>query len=158
MKILITGGAGHIGSFLIKRLCNLSIIKKIYVIDAYKEENFYSLFNLNSRKILKIYQDILDIDFKDFSKVDIVIHLAATTNAATSFENKKSIFNNFLITKKIVHYCNSTKATLIFPPEVSSQMYLLTDFISALIFPPLVFAPILPSMPYNLIFPPQVEH
>jgi nucleoside-diphosphate-sugar epimerase len=119
MKILITGGAGHIGSFLIKRLCNLSIIKKIYVIDAYKEENFYSLFNLNSRKILKIYQDILDIDFKDFSKVDIVIHLAATTNAATSFENKKLIFNNFLITKKIVHYCNSTKATLIFPSSTS---------------------------------------
>lgn len=119
MKILITGGAGHIGSFLIKRFCNLPKIKKIYIIDSYYYENFYSMFNLNSKKIVKIHHDILNFDFKKFTKVDMTIHLAATTNPTKSFQNKKLIFKNFLITKKIVNYCNSKKSILIFPSSTS---------------------------------------
>ena len=89
MKILITGGAGHIGSFLIKKFCNLSKIKKIYVIDSYNSENFYSMFNLNEKKVVKIHHDIINFDFKKFTKVDITIHLAATTNYIKSFKNTR---------------------------------------------------------------------
>lgn len=119
MKILITGGAGHIGSFLIKKFCNLSKIKKIYVIDSYNSENFYSMFNLSEKKVVKIHHDILNFDFKNFTKVDMTIHLAATTNYIKSLKNKKLIYKNFLITKKIVNYCNSKKSLLIFPSSTS---------------------------------------
>jgi UDP-glucose 4-epimerase len=119
MKILITGGAGHIGSFLIRRFCNLSKIKKIYLIDSYNSENFYSMFNLNAKKVVKIHHDILNFDFKKFTKVDMTIHLAATTNYIKNFKNKRLIYKNFLITKKIVNYCNYKKSILIFPSSTS---------------------------------------
>ena len=37
MKLLITGGLGHIGSFIIKDLVNIKKIKKIYLVDNLKQ-------------------------------------------------------------------------------------------------------------------------
>lgn len=119
MKILITGGAGHIGSGLVKYLLNLIIVKKIIIIDCFYNNNYYSLFNLKSKKIFKINEDILNIDLKKIPKTNIVIHLAASTNAEKSFKNKKLVQKNFLLTKKIVNYCNLNKSTLVFPSSTS---------------------------------------
>jgi nucleoside-diphosphate-sugar epimerase len=119
MKILITGGAGHIGSFLVRELIKMTAVKKIYIIDSFVGENFYSVFNIKSKKILKINEDILKINIKKIPKTNIVIHLAATTNAQESFKNKKLVYNNYLMTKKIVKYCNFNKSDLIFPSSTS---------------------------------------
>jgi nucleoside-diphosphate-sugar epimerase len=77
------------------------------------------MFNLNAKKVVKIHHDILNFNFKNFTKVDMTIHLAATTNYIKSLKNKKLIYKNFLITKKIVNYCNSKKSLLIFPSSTS---------------------------------------
>ena len=119
MKILITGGAGHVGSGLVKYLLNLIIVKKIIIIDCFYNNNYYSLFNLKSKKIFKINENILNIDLKKIPKTNIVIHLAASTNAEKSFKNKKLVQKNFLLTKKIVNYCNLNKSTLVFPSSTS---------------------------------------
>ena len=43
MKILITGGLGHIGSYLIKRLVLNPIIKKIYILDNFSSKKYVNL-------------------------------------------------------------------------------------------------------------------
>ena len=50
MKILITGGLGHIGSYLIQNFKKIKGIKKIYIIDNLKSNKINSLFNLKKKK------------------------------------------------------------------------------------------------------------
>ena len=51
MNLLITGGCGHIGSYLIHNISKIKKIKKTFVIDNFKSTNINSLFNLNKNKI-----------------------------------------------------------------------------------------------------------
>ena len=50
MNILITGGLGHIGSFVIKGLLKNKKIKKIFVIDNISNNRYDVLFSLNKKK------------------------------------------------------------------------------------------------------------
>ena len=45
MKILITGGLGHIGSYIIENINKIRILKKIYIIDNLSTQRYCSLFN-----------------------------------------------------------------------------------------------------------------
>ena len=50
MKILITGGLGHIGSYLLENIDKIKFIKEIYVIDNLSTNRYCSLFNLPKTK------------------------------------------------------------------------------------------------------------
>ena len=50
MKILITGGLGHIGSYLLENIDKIKFIKKIYIIDNLSTNRYSSLFNLPKTK------------------------------------------------------------------------------------------------------------
>jgi nucleoside-diphosphate-sugar epimerase len=50
MKILITGGLGHIGSYIIENINKIKILKKIYIIDNLSTQRYCSLFNLPKTK------------------------------------------------------------------------------------------------------------
>ena len=80
MKILITGGAGYIGSALTLLLQEIDEIEKIIVYDNLKRKN-YSLFTCQKKlsKVEFINADILDREklTKAIQNVDKVIHLAA---------------------------------------------------------------------------------
>lgn len=80
MRILITGGAGYIGSALTLLLQKNDKVKKIIVYDNLKRKN-YSLFTCGEKldKVEFINADILDRKklTKAIEKVDKVIHLAA---------------------------------------------------------------------------------
>ena len=85
MKILITGGLGHIGSYLISRLVKIKKIKKIYLIDNIGNQRFNVLFNLKNEKIKFIYGDLTNkAIIKKLPKTNIVLHLASLTNAEKS--------------------------------------------------------------------------
>ena len=57
MKILITGGLGHIGSYLIENIDKIKFVKKIYVIDNFSTSRYCSLFNLpKTDKKIYFYQ------------------------------------------------------------------------------------------------------
>ena len=57
MKILITGGLGHIGSYLIENIGKIKFVKKIYVIDNFSTNRYCSLFNLpKTDKKIYFYQ------------------------------------------------------------------------------------------------------
>lgn len=101
MKILITGGAGFIGSHLsdvlIKENHDISIVDNLLLGSM---DNIKHLTNLSSFSFYK--EDILNINtlkniFSD-GKFDIIFHLAANSDIAKSLENPLIDFNNTFMT------------------------------------------------------------
>ena len=86
MNILITGGLGHIGSYFIKRLSDFKV--NITVVDNLLTQRYSSLFHSDINKFLDV--DIDDLTEEHLNGIDIVIHLAAITNAEKSFQNKET--------------------------------------------------------------------
>ena len=117
MKILITGGLGHIGSYLLENIDKIKFIKKIYVIDNFSTNRYSSLFNLTKTdKKIYFYQNDLSLKnaIKNFKKVDIVINLASLTDAESSLKIKNKIYkNNLGIFKNIIKYCEKNSSKLI---------------------------------------------
>ena len=83
MKILITGGLGHIGSYLLENINKIKSVKKVYVIDSLVTNRYFSLFNIKKtgKKIYFYHLDLtLPKTLEKFKKVDVVINLASLTN------------------------------------------------------------------------------
>lgn len=117
MKILITGGLGHIGSYLLENINKIKKVNKIYVIDSLSTNRFSSLFNLpkSKKKIFFFQKDLaLNNSLSSFHKVDVVINLASFTDAEGSLKIKKKIFkNNLGIFKNVIKYCKKNSSKLI---------------------------------------------
>jgi len=116
MKFIITGALGHIGSFIIRDIANQHPNSEIILIDNMMTQRYCSLFNLPKNiKFKFIEADILNFDFnKLLNDADILIHLAAITDAAGSFERAEELENNnFNATKKVAIACTQTRARLI---------------------------------------------
>ncbi len=71
MNVLITGGLGHIGSYLIRMLPEEF---NITVVDNLLTHRYCSLFDLNRN--IKFY-DMSVSEFNNLENIDTVIHLAA---------------------------------------------------------------------------------
>ncbi len=111
MKLAITGALGHIGSGMIRELPLVFPGVEIVMIDDLSTQRYCSLFNLPKQANYKfIHGDVLNLDLKSiFSDVDIVIHLAAITDATKSFENKEQVENiNFNTSLKVAEACISS--------------------------------------------------
>jgi len=116
MNLLITGGCGHIGSYIIEHINKIKKIKKTIVIDNLMTTQLNSLFNSKKKNNLKFYiRDLTKEDsLKDIKKIDYVIHLASMTNAAGSFSKKKEMYrNNLTCMKNIINFCIKKKSKLI---------------------------------------------
>ena len=101
-RILITGSLGHIGSKLIHSLTG-SDYSQVTMIDNLSTQRF-SDADLN-----KLFKDI-----------DVVIHLAALTDAATSFEREDEVEAvNYQGTLKVISACEANKCKLLFPSTTS---------------------------------------
>lgn len=123
-KILITGALGHIGSKLINDLPKILKKSEITMIDNLLTQRYTSLFNLNQKNKYKFYElEIISNKLKIeklIKKNDIVIHLAAITDAASSFKNPELVEkNNFLSTKIVANICANYKKKLIFISSTS---------------------------------------
>ena len=117
MKILITGGLGHIGSYLIENIGKIKFVKKVYVIDNFSTSRYCSLFNLpKTDKKIYFYQKDLAVanELKNFKRTDIVINLASLTDAESSLKIKNKVYkNNLGIFKNILTYCKKNSSKLI---------------------------------------------
>ena len=118
-KILITGALGHIGSKLIRDLPKILKKTEITMVDNFITQRFSSLFNLKKNNKYKFYEiDVMKNEMeleKIIKKNDIVIHLAAITDAAKSFNNTELVEkNNLNATKIIASICTKQKKKLIF--------------------------------------------
>lgn len=121
MKIVITGGLGHIGSQLINRIPADS---QIVVIDSLETQRYISLFKIEPDRTIKFIQaDIRDkglINHPDLKHTDVVIHLAAQ-NEALKFVNSIELFRklNFESTVAASQIAERYGAKLIFPSTTS---------------------------------------
>ena len=120
-KILITGPLGHIGSKLIHNL-KPGDYEEVVMIDNLSTQRYSSLFNLPKGVRYSFYEEnILEADlYSLFRNIDKVIHLAAITDATSSFEKSDEVEEvNYLGTKKVVEACIAEGCKLIFPSTTS---------------------------------------
>ncbi len=89
MKILITGGAGFIGSHLADYLVSKKNIKKIVILDNIRDGSLKNLKDsIKSKKFFFYKRDIRNFNsIKNiFKNIDIVYHLAALSDVVPSIE------------------------------------------------------------------------
>ena len=106
-KILITGGAGYIGSHICENLIKNK--KKIFVIDNLStghkkllntKVKFYKVNIMDQKKIRYIIIK---------NKIDSIIHLAASLIIGEGEKRPKFYFkNNVIGTKKLIEACKNT--------------------------------------------------
>ena len=106
MRILVTGGAGYLGSVLVRKL--LAKGHQVRLIDAlwYGKESIEDL--IPNKNFELIQNDIrnLVVTVKALKDVDAVIHLASIVGMpASSIEPKSSEEINYLATKNIAELC-----------------------------------------------------
>jgi nucleoside-diphosphate-sugar epimerase len=121
MRILITGALGHIGSKLIHNI-EPGEFEEVRLIDNMLTQRYASLFNLPNGVKFKFYEeDILKVDFGVLlNGIDCVIHLAAITDAAGSFNRRDEIEKvNYDGTKRVAEACIKTHTNLLFPSTTS---------------------------------------
>lgn len=121
-KIVVTGALGHIGSRLIRDLPELADNVEIIMIDNLSTQRYASLFNLNRAVKYFFHEgDITQLNIPQLIRgADAVIHLAAITDAANSFEKGDIVEkNNFGGTKLVAEACLHENVPLIFPSSTS---------------------------------------
>ncbi len=94
MNILVTGGAGYIGSRLLHTLASVESlhVRRVRVLDNMREEKFPSLMNLpegvDYEFVLGDIRSDEDVQAALGDDTDVVVHLAALCNATISFERR----------------------------------------------------------------------
>ncbi len=116
MKLLITGPLGHIGSRFLHSI-KTEDFEEVCLLDNLSTQRYCSLFSLPRDVPFKFFEeDILSANLDHyFSDKDIVIHLAAITNAAGSFEIQDQVEKvNFHGTELVANACLKSGSKLIF--------------------------------------------
>ncbi|MEK9628825.1 MAG: SDR family oxidoreductase [Nitrospinota bacterium] len=116
MKIIITGALGHIGSRVVRELPEVFHEPEIVLIDNLHTQRYPSLFNLPGNGVYKFYEeDILKTDLRPFFEgAEVVLHLAAITDAASSFKNRGQVETvNFEGTVKVAEACREMGCSMI---------------------------------------------
>jgi len=129
-KALVTGGAGFIGSNLIKKLLNNGF--KVVSIDDYstgtKSNELEGVLYLN-----KDIEDIMSLTDTDF---DVCFHLAAQSRVQPSFDNpQESVRVNVLGTTKVMEWAMINNVRVIYAGssskhhDPSDSPYAMTKFL-----------------------------
>jgi len=116
MKIVVTGALGHIGSRLIRDLPFSFPESEIVMVDNLMTQRHWSLFNLPKEGSYQFIEaDITTMDLPLLLEgVDVVVHLAAITDAAGSFGKAEQVEqNNFNSTKRLAEACANSGVRLI---------------------------------------------
>jgi ADP-L-glycero-D-manno-heptose 6-epimerase len=114
--IIVTGGAGFIGSNLIKSLNEINL-NKIYIFDRVTKLKKMNLKNLDYKKIYH-KSEIFNFLNKNQKKISTIFHLGACTN--TQEMNWDYLYkNNFIFTKKLIEFSAVNNIKLIYASSAS---------------------------------------
>ena len=105
-NILFLGGAGFIGSNLIRTLITRSDDVKLYVL----EPSFANISRLDGMEVQVFRGTLLDIDFVqsiiEANHIDTVVHLVATIIPGSTFEDYKREYQQVIFpTIELMQYC-----------------------------------------------------
>ena len=119
--ILVTGGAGFIGTCLIKYLIKLKIKEKIISIDNYSSG--YLGNHVKNKNVKYIKGQNKDIDFllKNYKKrIKLIYHFGEFSRIYQSFKYYKKCFEyNILHSSKVIDFAKDNKIKLyILQPQV----------------------------------------
>ena len=132
MKILLTGGAGFIGSHIIENLINDKRIKEIRVIDHLQDGSLKNIKHVLKNKKVKFYKrDINNFpSIKDkFKKIDVVIHMAALSDIVPSIVDPINYLKtNIIGTLNILESMRANKVSKIIYAASSSCYGLTRDY------------------------------
>ena len=119
--IIVTGGAGFIGSNLIEKLVSFKKFK-IISIDNYSTGSTKN--HINSKRIKYIRGDIVNIEMitKKFKKkICVIFHFGEFSRIHQSFIRTKKCFDtNIAGTQKIINFCSENKIKLIYSATSAS--------------------------------------
>ena len=115
MRILVTGGCGHIGSKFIRSYKKHDLT----VVDNLSTQRYCSLFSLD-RNIKFFNLDFGDLTLDYLKQFDVVIHLAAITDAPSTFKDPSLLEKtNVEKTKRFFDTCRLAGCRVIFPSSTS---------------------------------------
>ncbi|MDB0049865.1 NAD-dependent epimerase/dehydratase family protein [Pseudomonadales bacterium] len=119
MNILVTGGAGFIGSHLCENL--LARGDEVFVIDDLSTGGLHNLASILD-KITLFQCRVEDFDFDQLTNMTAVVHLAAQASVPLSISNfYESSKTNILSSLKIIDYCARRKIPMVYAS--SSAIY-----------------------------------
>ena len=88
------------------------------MLDSFKTQRYCSLFNLPKKNNYTFIQsDVRNLNnfSKKIGKIDVVVHLAALTDATNSFENgKEFIKTNFYLLQFLLHLAHPLSLNKVF--------------------------------------------
>jgi UDP-glucose 4-epimerase len=121
MRILVTGGLGHIGSALIREPRIREIASSIHVIDDLSSERYASLYHLPAGDPVGFRRaPVQDLRASDLDGVDVIVHLAAQTDATASLTQRERVFeNNLGATSHVAKLARETSTRFIFASTTS---------------------------------------
>ena len=115
-KVIVTGGAGFIGSNLVKKLLNLNV-EKLLIIDDLSTGNESNISSIVSDERVKFLnskiEDIESINelFEDY---DFCYHLAAGVGVQYIMDNlSESLLTNILATHKVLEACQANELPIL---------------------------------------------
>lgn len=121
MNLLITGPLGHIGSRLMQSL-QPGTYERVVLVDNLATQRYCSLFNLRADVPFQFVEaDVCTANLEQlFTGIDVVIHLAAITDATNSFQIKAQVEQvNVDGTRRVAEACLACGCNLIFPSTTS---------------------------------------
>lgn len=122
MKMVVTGGLGHIGSRLVRELPRFFESPEIVIVDNLSTQRYSSLFNLPVAARYRFLEcDVTAMDLRGvLAGADAVIHLAALTDAVASFEHPEAMERvNFAATKHVAGMCAQAGVPLVHASSTS---------------------------------------
>lgn len=103
-NILITGGAGFIGSNMVEKLINDNKITVIDNLNNHVGDRFIKKF-YNNKNFSFVNADLLSYDLSKLNDIDVIIHFAANSDVRYGSEDPEKDFkNNVMVTNNILEY------------------------------------------------------
>lgn len=118
--IVVTGGAGFIGSAIVWRLNELGINNIIIVDELGKDEKWKNLLGLNFHDFINKYEFIEKLNSGLNFKIDTIIHMGANSST-TEIDADHLLNNNYEYTKTLAEY--SIKNNILFIYASSAATY-----------------------------------
>jgi len=112
MRILVTGGAGFIGTNLIAKLLKEGC-SDITSIDDYSLGFLHN--HIDDKRVVYKIEDISKLDYKNYLNFDKVFHLAALSRIQPSFNKPSQTFEaNVLGTQKVCEIVRNSNAKMVY--------------------------------------------